>query len=445
MRRARARSRPRSEARNDEPREVDLTTEQTGAHAHVLGLQTAAGNAAVSGLLQRQPLPQAGWSDADPAVDPAVGWSWNKAAQFIGSIGRYPLQGLTEGNQGEWKSGASALLSKEGAKGKAIAFVHKDVKPEKPVTVVVHLHGYTESAKSRPFAGWRQHKKSHKVRDVEHDRVAQQLADASDPQIIVVLPQGGEQSQFGSDANDPYNTFASDKYVNTVLAELKRVNGIKALPTTVKVVISAHSGGGHTVGSMLALENEKRKGAKLGVHSSAPSALGGVVLFDAMTWSELKTVKEWVRGELDKLLAALTAAKPAERQKLIDNAPRFRGYYTLGESYVEKYTNLDKAIRQWFVDNDAALTALGPGCADKIWPLFQVVPWGGRPGETHETIIRGSALGTTPTVGNLTSALNAIKNPTPAAPRPMPPPPKPPPKPRSSSRTRPKSRSRTAP
>jgi hypothetical protein len=38
----------------------------------VLRLHAAAGNAAVSGLLQRQPLPQAGWSDADAAVDPAV-------------------------------------------------------------------------------------------------------------------------------------------------------------------------------------------------------------------------------------------------------------------------------------------------------------------------------------------------------------------------------------
>ena len=440
--RARARSRPRGGTHEDERREAVPSTAQTNLHTRVLGLQAAAGNTAVSGLLQRQP--QAVWSDADPAVDPAVNWSWNKAAHFIGPIGRYPLQGLTEGNQGEWKSGASAQLSKEGAKGTAIAYVHKDIKADKPVTLVVHLHGYTESAKSRPYAGWRQHKRTHKVRDVEHDRVANQLDAAGDPQIIVVLPQGGEESQFGKDPKNPYNTFSSDDYVKTVLAELKRVNGVKAVPTTVKVVISAHSGGGHTVGSMLAAENEKRKGAKVGDHSSAPSSLGGLMLFDAMTWGELKTVKEWVRGELSKLLAALTAAAPANRQKLIDDAPRFRGYYTLGESYVLKYQDLDGAIRQWFVDNDAALAALGPGWADKIWPLFQVIPWGGKPGETHETIVRGTPLNVTQATGNLSDALKAIKNPTALTARPAPPPPKPKPapKPRSSSRTRAKARSR---
>ena len=327
----------------------------------MLNLQVAAGNAAVSVLLQRQPLPQAGWSDPDPVADPAIGASWNKAGRFVGKVGRYPLQGLPEGTQQEWKGPESLKLTQqEGAKGKAIGLVHKDIKLDKPVIVLVHLHGYAENASTRPYAGWRQHKKTRKVRDVEHDRIAQQIEAAGDPQIIVVLPQGGEQSQFGKDAKDPYNTFVSDKYVDAVLKELVRVKVLAQVPAPVRVVISAHSGGGHTVGSMLAAENQKRAGGQPTGLSSAPSTLGGVVLFDAMTWNELKTVKAWVLGELNKLRAVLSdpAKSAGDKQKALENAPRFRGYYSLGESYVGKYENLEQAIRGWFVTNGASLGAV---------------------------------------------------------------------------------------
>jgi len=401
-----------------------------------------AGNAAVSALLHRQPKP--GWSDADPAVDPAVNFSWNADRHSVGSVLRYPLQGLPEGNQEEWKGSESMKLTKEGAKGKAIALVPAKLKPEEPVTAFIVLHGYAEDATSRPFAGWRQHKGTQKVRDVQHDRIAQQIEATGDKQLIGILPQGGERSQFGKEAATkkdfmkPYNTFFTDAYVTEVLKELKRVGGLASVPTKVKVVVSAHSGGGHTVGSMLTAENEKRAGRPPGDHSSAPSSLRGVVLFDAMTWTEQATVKAWVLGELDRLFAILTGSG-TDKQKAIDEAPRFRGYYTVGETYVKKYEDLDKAIRRWFLKNGPALGSW----ADKVWPLFQVVPWGGKPGETHETIIRGASLKVTQAAGNLTDALNAMKNPTARGPMPAPPPPPPPkPKPRSSSRTRPKARAR---
>jgi hypothetical protein len=428
--RARGRSRLRGGTRSHDGRELFATSAQT----HLLSLQASAGNAAVSGLLQRQP--EAGWSDADSAVDPAVGWSWNKERHRVGSVWRYPLQNLPVGNQLDWTSGASAVLTGEGAKGKAIGLVPEKLNPDDPVTVLIHLHGYAEKT-SRPYAGWRQHKKSHKVRDVEHDRIAQQIEATRDPQIIGVLPQGGEKSQFGKDPKDPYHTFGSDGYVKAVLKELERVGALANVPAKVKVVVSAHSGGGHTVASMLAGENEKRAGFLPIGFSSAPSSLGGVMLFDAMTWSELKTVKEWVLGELNKLLAVLTSgAKDDAKQKAIDDAPRFRGYYTLNETYAAKYEDLDKAIRKWFSDNGDALGTW----ADKVWPLFQVVAWGGNSGETHETIVRGSSLKVTPAGGNLTEALKAVKNPTALTPRPLPPPPKPPPKPKSPSSSRSRSR-----
>jgi hypothetical protein len=428
--RARGRSRLRGGTRSHDGRELLPESAQT----HLLSLQASAGNAAVAGLLQRQP--KAGWSDADTAVDPTVGWSWNKERHPVGSVWRYPLQNLPVGNQRDWTSGASAVLTGEGAKGKAIGLVPEKLDPDDPVTVLIHLHGYAEKT-SRPYAGWRQHKTSHKVRDVEHDRIAQQIEATRDPQIIGVLPQGGEQSQFGMDPKDPYNTFGSDGYVKAVLKELARVGALAKVPAKVKVVVSAHSGGGHTVASMLAGENEKRAGFLPIGFSSAPSSLGGVMLFDAMTWSELKTVKEWVLGELNKLLAVLSSgAKDDAKQKAIDDAPRFRGYYTLNETYVAKYEDLDQAIRKWFRDNGGALGTW----ADKVWPLFQVVPWGGKSGETHETIVRGSSLKVTLAGGNLTEALKAVKNPTALTPRPLPPPPKPPPKPKSPSSSRTRSR-----
>ena len=151
-----------------------------------------------------------------------------------------------------------------------------------------------------------------------------------------------------------------------------------------------------------------------------------------MTWNELKTVKVLVLGELNKLRAVLSdpAKSAGDKQKALENAPRFRGYYSLGESYVGKYENLEQAIRGWFVTNGASL---GP-YADKVWDLFQVVPWGGKAGEGHETIVRGSGLANTkaPIAGNLTDALKALTNPTAVKPRPLPPPPKPPKPPKPS-------------
>src|SRR5262245_5801807 len=201
-------------------------------HAEMLHLQATAGNAAVGALLrrcgptllQRKPKEQAGWPDADPAVDPATSFSWNKEKHFVGSIGRYPLAGLPEGNQRKWLEGWSKTVTVEPANGRAIALVTKEppFDPKKPVLVLVHLHGYAEQS-VRPYPGWRQHSTTHKVRDVEHDRIAQQIEEANNPQIIGVLPQGGEQSDFGTDKDDPYNTFASDNYIRDVLKKLADV------------------------------------------------------------------------------------------------------------------------------------------------------------------------------------------------------------------------------
>jgi hypothetical protein len=351
-------------------------------HTEVLRLQATAGNAAVAGLLrtrrliQRDPQEKAGWTDADKNVDPAVGFSWNKDMHLVGSVGRYPLQGLAEGLQEDVldKGSASAQMTTESARGRAIALVPSRIEPNNPVKVLLHLHGYAETT-GRPYAGWRTHSTTHKVRDVEHDRIAQQIEAAQDPQIIGLLPQGGEESQFSKSGKKPYDTFAADPYLDEVLGKLVKVGALKSLPKERRVILAAHSGGGHTIRSMLEGENQKRAGGKADGFSSPPAALAAT--------------------------------------------PRFRGYYGEGGFYVDRYTQLDTAIKKWFADNGKAL---GP-YADKVWPLFQVVAvpgLGKTKSEKHEAIVRGHALGDTkaPVAGTVTDALKTLDHPTAPAPRP---------------------------
>jgi hypothetical protein len=400
--------------------EPAATRRPVRAADQLLRLQQSVGNQAVVTLL-RQPAPEVpGWKDADPAVDPAVGFAWNIERRAVGAVGRYPIQGLLQGVQEPWLSGASKKLTRESAAGgRAIALVPGGLDPGRPVRVLLHLHGYAETA-GRPYAGWRARRDTHKVRDVEHDRIAQQIEATGDPQIIGLLPQGGEKSQFSKSSGDPYNTFASDAYINEVLAKLVRVGALASEPKEHTVTLSAHSGGGHTIRSMLEFENRQRGGRPTKGLSPPPTALSEVVLFDAINNdAELETARTWVTGKLDGLLAVLSdpGKSTADKDQALAATPRLRGYYAEGGFYVERYKALDGAIRLWFVDHGDALGAY----ADQVWARFQVVPVPGlgktKP-EKHEAIVRGHALGDAkaPAAGTLTDALNA---PVAATPRPM--------------------------
>jgi hypothetical protein len=170
-------------------------------------LQGTAGNGAVAGALAAQPLQrrrdQAGWTGADTR-----GEGWNAGDKLKWGIHRVPLESLTLGNQeafsgdhvgkdGKVEHGGANERAKttESAAGRAIVLVPEALDHDKPVAVLLHLHGYT-SREWDPYAGWRQRSGDHTVRDVALDRIEEQMHAVGDPQTVGVLPQGVGQQEF---------------------------------------------------------------------------------------------------------------------------------------------------------------------------------------------------------------------------------------------------------
>jgi hypothetical protein len=327
-----------------------------GSHRGLLlHLQRQAGNRAVARLArsvaQRVAQRKAGWSDAD-----REGAAYNAGERAIGAMRRIPIEGLTSGYQGAGAGEIKLGKTDESAAGRAIVVVPAGLAAGKPVDVLLHLHGYT-GREVDPYGGWRQRKSDHAVRDVALDRIEQQLEGAGNTQLIAVLPQGAGKSDFGN--------LNPDTYIGEVLDRLAAVGAVDARPKLGHVLLSAHSGGGHTVKRLL--DNDlrppgKRKGAVL------PAQLGQLMLYDAINSdNELKTVQGWVEAQLDRALAVLadSAVPAAGKEAYLASSPRFVGYYA---SYAERYRKLDRAIQAWF---DRHAGDLG-GYAGPLRDHFQV-------------------------------------------------------------------------
>ena len=184
----------------------------------LVGLQRTAGNRAVSSLvLQRV----GGWVDADKAAgsgvapgDPQTGWNVEEHA--VGGIRRIPIDGLLGGLQsnpaetksaekltdekvaGKVKGAARSDAAEQKGRGRAIALVPTWADTKQPGRRAVpppRPHGEG----GRDFAGWRQHESTGKVRDVERDRIAQQIEAAKSDQIVGILPQGVGESELRRD------------------------------------------------------------------------------------------------------------------------------------------------------------------------------------------------------------------------------------------------------
>ena len=335
----------------------------------------------------------AGWSDAKAS-------SWNANERRVGSMRRIPIEGLSVGKQTEDAARNDALTS-EKAGGRAVLVVPPGLKPSEPVDVMVHLHGYTETA-GRPFAGLRQNKSTGEVRDVELDRVETQLAAVGQEQLIAVLAQGGVRSEFGEGKN---------KYglePNAYAAEVLRVaRGAGIWPTTPRLgrtILSVHSGGGHTAKNVMERELNQKTGAAKGA-----SSLGELVLFDALTGDgERDTTIAWITARLDADLAALTAAPDAAaRQAYLATSPRFRGYATTTKSYRKRYEAVESAIKAWFRSHGPELGAV----AETLWANYQVV----YTNVDHEYVMRGADpkdKAAVPESGNIRNAAEALYNPS---------------------------------
>jgi hypothetical protein len=361
-------------------------TDRAGGLLH---LQREAGNRAVAQLVGTHTQRAGGWADAD-----RTGPAYNAGEHVEGTMRRIPIDGLSGGFQGT----AADYKTTESAAGRAIAVVPAGLVPGQPVDVLLHLHGYTHRPPSGrfagdPYPGWRQRGSDHAVRDLALDRIEQQLEATGATQLLGLLPQGGARSDFGKLNPDPY--------INEALDRLTALGALTARPPLGRVLLSAHSGGGHRIRSLLDAEATpaaKRKGGP-----AMPSHLGQLMLYDAInTDGELAAAQRWAESRLGDALTALTdpATAPADKDAYLAASPRLVGYYTSG--YRPRYTLLGQAIDEWFRRNGAALG----GYAALLRSRFTVTP---AKGLRHEEIIRGrrEADQAGPGTGNLAEAVRA--------------------------------------
>ena len=446
------------------------STEPSTLHASIMRLHRGAGNRAVTGLLQPAPTGavqrDVGWKDASQE-----GHAWNAGERGVGKIRRIPLQDVKAGVQKEsgleyfardpkdktkWitKTEGTKLgkLSPESATGRAIVLVPDGLDATNPIEVLVFLHGFTEHT-GRPFAGWRalskpspgtdpkatkeerdQAKKlapfrqgideqdTAPVRDVALDQAEAQLEESGQKQLVIVLPQGGLHSQFGTEGD---RNFDSAAYVNEIVTRLgtehvwKDGKGKPAgkAPDVGRVSMAGHSGAGSTLANM-AKESVREakatppplpKEAKKADGSPKSSAISGdLVIFDAMNSdTDLSAFKAWARMRLNLDFAALMAEKDdKKRLEYLRKAPKLRGFFSSG--YHDWYKQLDGDIANWFGEESHA-KQLGKiaGCLRANFKNTPAV------GLEHEELMRGGKAGKDRDTGRggILEAIGALHSP----------------------------------
>lgn len=399
--------------------------------AALLGLQRGVGNRGVAALVRCAPGAQVarkvGWTGA--VTD---GYGWNVGERPVGTIRRIPLELTGHGLKAD---APIKDLTPERAENRVVVLVPSALDATQIVDYVVFLHGFTEDASTRPYAGWRAYKpppearpaapheptKVEKwrtgiddkdvapVRDVALDQAEQQLQDSGLTQLVIVLPQGGLTSQFG-DAAKPVS------YVQAVADELladklwldAQRNPVKHTPTTGHITMAGHSGAGATLGTLAENAATRLRNPGSQAAQNNPNALrsGDLIIFDAINGpNELKGFQDWVQARLDIDLRMLKS-KPDDEAKLtyLEAAPKLRGYYTKG--YKSNYSDLEDTIRGWFRRH---ATELGP-VARCLRANFMLTYVGGE----HEELMRGVGSGTTRT-GGIYTALRELNRPAPAS------------------------------
>ncbi|MFN8376953.1 MAG: hypothetical protein U0694_29270, partial [Anaerolineae bacterium] len=333
----------------------------TQRQRQILRMQATLGNAYVKSYLSRRMLQRA-WSDArqsgartsDKTVTAPQG-GWNAGEALVGGVRRIPIEGLTHGNQdaGRMNRYGNKVSTSESAAGRAVVLIPQGIDPAKPVEVLFHLHGFNE--------GYRQHANG-TVDDVEVFRIEQQLQAVAmqgppnaegqptlSRQLIAVMPQLGTQSQFG------------DKDAQALLGEVfQKLNDMSAWgakvsgPTSAQsVIMSAHSGGGGQVASLL------------GSPSKMVKNLHELILFDAMNGDgQEQKVEKWLLNKLNDEKSALDALAQnggsqaeiaAQQLQYAQSGFVFRGYYSQSSYYKPRYITLENALKAWFKSHAAAL------------------------------------------------------------------------------------------
>jgi hypothetical protein len=403
------------------------------ARGSILGLHRRAGNRAVGALLRGAPLARkVGWSDAVKQ-----GYAWNADERLVGNVRRIPLADLPVGLS---KDAPIGSLTTESAERRAIVLVPVGLDAKQPVEYVVFLHGHTESAGSRPFAGYRAFapakgqtpKKTGlgaslrsgidaqdvaPVRDVALDEAEQQLDASGLKQVVIILAQGGLYSQFEHpDDSNPTKNFDAPTYVKKIAERLAAESAWKGPdgkavsdpPPLKRITMAGHSGAGATLGHMA---DESRlatlpPGTKDLPKPTTSSPLpGDLVIFDAINGTQLGQFQKWVRMRLDTDLEALNS-RTDEKDKLayLQSAPKLRGFYS--STYEDNYVALEGTIRDWFKAHASELGAFAR-CLRANFTLKKV-------GVQHEEQMRGlrSASGRE---GGILAALQSLHSTPPSS------------------------------
>ncbi len=365
----------------------------------------AAGNRALGLALQRQP----GWSDAS-----TKGPAWNDAtAKSVGGIRRLAVSGLPGGTAGTFR-GTDSAHTTEAADHRAIVLVPAgfDAKSADPVEVLLYFHGHTESWRGQ-YAGWRQRsypdpknpKKAGStsddtVRDVALDQIEQQIENSGHRRMIGILPQGGEQSQFGDMSN-------ATKYVDDVLAKTSKdfPKELPAAPVSPRLIVAGHSGGGRAVRDIL-------------TSKTPPAQLAGIILFDAESCRQVITTR------LGEDMTYLTDPAHTDQKTYLAGRPPVRILARKNHKYGNMYgpifaDSFKAAIADWQAtlrtakvpkaERDRRLAALPPFIPDlqKLYALDLIDPTT----MEHEEIIRGGHDDKSAYVkgrGNLEKALRSM-------------------------------------
>jgi hypothetical protein len=139
---------------NESSRSTDRRVAPATRGESLISLHRRVGNRAVGALLRRAAggvlHRKVGWTEA--VTD---GRGLNKQEQQVGAIRRIPLEDLPVGLPTD---APIHDLTTESAERRAIVLLPKALDATQDVEFEVFLHGHTEKASTRPFAGWRAYK-----------------------------------------------------------------------------------------------------------------------------------------------------------------------------------------------------------------------------------------------------------------------------------------------
>ncbi len=303
--------------------------------AALLELQRMIGNASVTALL----------TGTLPTVQRRIGWpapvgTKNDDRHTIAGVDRYPIYGLTGGNQlprtpkpkdpkkekdNSWMDHDAI----EKADKRAIVLIPQGLKPEAKPDVLFELHGH--------YIGWREGKVDNEdsgaVKGNTRDQSAEGIVQSLPRNMIAVLPQGTAKSWFGN--IDPTS------YIAEALAMIEGWEGAK----TGRLLFSAHSGGGGTLDPRLGPPMEKadkkweagRAKRQADWKAKLPAGLREIALFDAINGAnEFNSVFGWLLDSITTDIETLKGMKEADQAKYVDSIVVFRGYYEKGYAWAYK-------------------------------------------------------------------------------------------------------------